>query len=109
MFEVRLIQLRKTKKLTQEQMAEKIGIHRATYANYERGYRQPDYDTLIKIADFFEVTTDYLLRGEDVRYTAIDGQDIEDDEKDDILVNALKQIDGLEKIIKDHLNKKDKG
>ncbi|UOG08811.1 helix-turn-helix domain-containing protein [Bacillus altitudinis] len=109
MFEVRLIQLRKTKKLTQEQMAEKIGIHRATYANYERGYRQPDYDTLIKIADFFEVTTDYLLRGEDVHHTAIDGQDIEDDEKDDILVNALKQIDGLEKIIKDHLNKKDKG
>ncbi|MER3120759.1 helix-turn-helix transcriptional regulator [Bacillus altitudinis] len=41
-------------------------MHRATYANYERGYRQPDYDTLIKIADFFEVTTDYLLRGEDV-------------------------------------------
>ncbi|MFP3458613.1 hypothetical protein R0J89_20400, partial [Psychrobacter sp. SIMBA_152] len=70
-----------------------------------------------------EVTTDYLLRGEehykeiakeinqreDVHYTAIDGQGIEDDEKDDILVNALKQIDGLEKIIKDHLNKKDKG
>ncbi|MEF3086450.1 helix-turn-helix domain-containing protein [Bacillus altitudinis] len=123
MFENRLIKLRKSKKLTQEQMSEKIGIHRATYANYERGYRQPDYDTLIKIADFFEVTTDYLLRGEehykeiakeinqreDVHYSAIDGQGIDDDEKDDILVNALKQIDGLEKIIKDHLNKKDKG
>ncbi|MEI4789550.1 helix-turn-helix transcriptional regulator [Bacillus sp. FJAT-53060] len=38
MFEDRLIKLRKSKKLTQEQMSEKIGIHRATYANYERGY-----------------------------------------------------------------------
>lgn len=120
MFKDRLIQLRKNKKLTQEQMAEKIGIHRGTYANYERGHRQPDYDTLLKIADFFEVTVDYLLRGEehykelaseinkrpDTRYAAIDGHDFEDDEKDEILVNALKQIDGLEKIIKEHLEKK---
>lgn len=120
MFKDRLIQLRKNKKLTQEQMAEKIGIHRGTYANYERGHRQPDYDTLLKIADFFDVTTDYLLRGEehykelaseinkrpDTRYAAIDGHDFEDDEKDEILVNALKQIDGLEKIIKEHLEKK---
>ncbi|MCY1094111.1 helix-turn-helix transcriptional regulator [Bacillus safensis] len=123
MFKDRLIQLRKNKKLTQEQMAEKIGIHRGTYANYERGHRQPDYDTLLKIADFFEVTVDYLLRGEehykelaseinkrpDTRYAAIDGHDFEDDEKDEILVNALKQIDGLEKIIKEHLEKKNKG
>ncbi|MDI4570464.1 helix-turn-helix domain-containing protein [Bacillus altitudinis] len=120
MFKDRLIQLRKNKKLTQEQMAEKIGIHRGTYANYERGHRQPDYDTLLKIADFFEVTVDYLLRGEehykelaseinkrpDTRYAAIDGHDFEDEEKDEILVNALKQIDGLEKIIKEHLEKK---
>ncbi|WP_144498705.1 helix-turn-helix domain-containing protein [Bacillus pumilus] len=123
MFKDRLIQLRKNKKLTQEQMAEKIGIHRGTYANYERGHRQPDYDTLLKIADFFDVTTDYLLRGEeyykelaseinkrpDTRYAAIDGHDFEDEEKDEILVNALKQIDGLEKIIKEHLEKKNKG
>ncbi|WP_217609020.1 helix-turn-helix domain-containing protein [Bacillus sp. GbtcB10] len=123
MFKDRLIQLRKNKKLTQEQMAEKIGIHRGTYANYERGHRQPDYDTLLKIADFFEVSVDYLLRGEehykelaseinkrpDTRYAAIDGHDFEDDEKDEILVNALKQIDGLEKIIKEHLEKKNKG
>ncbi|NPC91182.1 helix-turn-helix transcriptional regulator [Bacillus sp. WMMC1349] len=65
MFNKNLIALRKSKKITQEQMAEKIGVHRGTYANYERGHRQPDYDTLIKIADFFGVTIDYLLRGVD--------------------------------------------
>ncbi|MCM3754617.1 MULTISPECIES: helix-turn-helix domain-containing protein [Bacillus subtilis group] len=65
MFNKKLIALRKSKKLTQEEMAEKIGVHRGTYANYERGHRQPDYETLVKIADFFEVSTDYLLRGTD--------------------------------------------
>lgn len=35
------------------------------YANYERGLRQPDYDTLFKLAEIFSVTTDYLL-GRDV-------------------------------------------
>ncbi|MCY8409017.1 helix-turn-helix domain-containing protein [Bacillus haynesii] len=64
MFNKKLIALRKSKKLTQEEMASKIGVHRGTYANYERGNRQPDYETLIKIADFFEVSIDYLLRKE---------------------------------------------
>ena len=63
MFKDRLIELRKSKKLTQEQMAEKLGVHRGTYANYERGHRQPDYDTLVQISDFFDVSTDYLLKG----------------------------------------------
>ncbi|MBP1080855.1 MULTISPECIES: helix-turn-helix domain-containing protein [Bacillus] len=37
---------------------------------YERDKRKPDYDTLLKIADFFEVSTDYLIRGESYRQTA---------------------------------------
>ncbi|TWM12079.1 helix-turn-helix domain-containing protein [Bacillus licheniformis] len=65
MFNKRLTALRKSKKLTQEEMAAKIGVHRGTYANYERGNRQPDYETLTKIADFFEVSIDYLIRGVD--------------------------------------------
>ncbi|MGX9293064.1 helix-turn-helix domain-containing protein [Bacillus sp. A015] len=119
----RIRSLREKNNLTQEQMAKKIGISRGTYAHYEINKRRPDYETLIKIADLFNVSTDYLLRGEehykdlaseinkrpDTRYAAIDGHDFEDDEKDEILVNALKQIDGLEKIIKEHLEKKNKG
>ncbi|KLV15500.1 helix-turn-helix domain-containing protein [Bacillus altitudinis] len=121
-FKVRLKELRKSKKLYQEDVASKLGIARTTYASYEQGSREPDHEMLVKIADFFNVSIDYLLRGEehykelaselnkrsDTRYAAIDGHDFEDDEKDEILVNALKQIDGLEKIIKEHLEKKDK-
>ncbi|MCY7585476.1 helix-turn-helix domain-containing protein [Bacillus safensis] len=119
----RIRSLREKNNLTQEQMAKKIGISRGTYAHYEINKRRPDYETLIKIADLFNVSTDYLLKGEehykelaseinkrpDTRYAAIDGHDFEDEEKDEILVNALKQIDGLEKIIKEHLEKKNKG
>lgn len=121
-FKVRLKELRKSKKLYQEDVASKLGIARTTYASYEQGSREPDHEMLVKIADFFNVSIDYLLRGEehykelaseinkrsDTRYAAIDGHDFEDEEKDEILVSALKQIDGLEKIIKEHLEKKDK-
>lgn len=66
----RFKKLRSEKKLTQEELAAKIGVTRGTYAHYEINKRQPDYETLIKIADFFEVSTDYLLKGEDFHQQA---------------------------------------
>jgi transcriptional regulator with XRE-family HTH domain len=57
----RLKQLRTERNLTQTQLAEKLETTRGTYAHYEIGKRQPDYDMLQKIANYFEVTTDYLL------------------------------------------------
>lgn len=60
-FGTRITALRKQKKLLQADLANKIGIARATYGAYEQGTRQPDFDTLEKIADYFEVSTDYLL------------------------------------------------
>ena len=60
-FSSRLTNLRKEKKILQADVAKKIGVARATYGAYEQGNRQPDFETLEKIADFFGVTTDYLL------------------------------------------------
>ena len=57
----KLKKLRQGKKLTQTEFADKIGISRGTYAHYEINKRQPDYQTLIKIARFYDVSTDYLL------------------------------------------------
>jgi len=57
----RLAELRKARKLTQADLSKMLGIHRGTYANYEAGKREPDNETLQKLADFFEVTTDWLL------------------------------------------------
>nr|WP_273834985.1 helix-turn-helix transcriptional regulator [Pseudalkalibacillus sedimenti] len=61
MLAKRLIKLRNEKKKTQQQIADILGITRPAYTAYERGSRQPDYDTLQKIAEIHTVTTDYLL------------------------------------------------
>lgn len=56
-----LQELRKGKNLTQEEAAELFGVKLSTYQKYERDAISPSYETLIKIADFYGVTTDYLL------------------------------------------------
>jgi SOS regulatory protein LexA len=61
MYGIRLKQLRKQKGLTQEELAKRIGISRGRLNNYEREYREPDFEMLTKFAEFFEVTTDYIL------------------------------------------------
>lgn len=60
-FAKRLKDLRKEKKLTQIEFAKKFNIANGTVGNWESGNRQPDYETLQKIADFFSVSVDYLL------------------------------------------------
>lgn len=52
--------LRKGRKLTQEELAEKLGITRATVSNYEVGRRSPHITELKRIADFFGVGVDYF-------------------------------------------------
>ena len=47
--------------ITQKQLAEEIKISPSTLANYVQGTRSPDYDTLMAIARYFSVTTDFLL------------------------------------------------
>jgi len=47
--------------LTQLELAKEIAIARPTITNWERGIREPSFDTLIKLAEFFDVSADYLL------------------------------------------------
>lgn len=54
--------LRKSKKLQQEDMMEPLGISRATWSNYELGKTEPQIQTLLDIAGFFEVSMDDLLK-----------------------------------------------
>lgn len=46
---------------TQDYVAKHVGLTQQTYRNYESGDRQADYATLIKLADYFGVSLDYLL------------------------------------------------
>lgn len=61
MLNERLKELRKQKKVTQQDVANYLGITRPAYTAYEKGSRNPDYDLLNKLARYFNVTTDYLL------------------------------------------------
>lgn len=65
---INLKQLRGKHKLTQEEFAVKLGIARSTYSGYETGKTEPDNETLQKIADYFEVSTDYLLGRTDSKF-----------------------------------------
>ncbi len=56
-----LVQLRKAKNITQKEMADFLLTSQQTYSRYEKGTREPDIETLIKLADYFGVTVDYLL------------------------------------------------
>lgn len=63
----RIVALRNEKGFTQQLVAEAIGISRATYAHYEIDRREPNIETLRRIAMFFDVSADYLLGITDLR------------------------------------------
>lgn len=70
-FSQRLKQLRSNKHLTQAQVAQRIGVTTSMVSSYETDIRLPSYEVLIKIANLFGVTVDYLLCREDKRFLDI--------------------------------------
>lgn len=60
----RLTDLRHRRGLTQRQLAVRTGITRAAISHYEKNRREPNFETLMTFADFFRVTIDYIVRGE---------------------------------------------
>lgn len=57
----RLAFLRDQRGLTQEELASSLGISRAALSHYEKNRREPDTETLGKVADLFQVSIDYLV------------------------------------------------
>lgn len=67
MFKLRLSELRKQRGLTQEQLADKLGISSSTVSSYERGIREPNLEMIGAIADYFNVDQGYLLGDSPIR------------------------------------------
>lgn len=63
-----LAELRKDKHLLQKDLADYLNISVGTVSNYETGAHEPDFKTLCTLADFFQVSTDYLLGRTDLPY-----------------------------------------
>ena len=60
-FAINLRELRKERALRQSDLAKELGVSARTVSFWENGERECDFNTLIKIAQFFKVSTDYLL------------------------------------------------
>ena len=56
--------LRKNKGLSMKELGEIIGVAESTISQYETVKREPDFETLLKLGEFFNVSVDYLLRGD---------------------------------------------
>lgn len=70
MLGMRISALRRQKNWSQRELAERMGVRPSTIGMYEQGRREPDCAGLVRLAELFGVTTDYLLTG-----TAADGRD----------------------------------
>ena len=68
-LEERLKSLREESKYSQREVAEKLGISTSAYGYYEHGKTTPDTEMLLKLANLFQVTTDYLLGRSDEKYS----------------------------------------
>jgi transcriptional regulator with XRE-family HTH domain len=75
----KLIELRTQLGKTRKEIAEHLRLHESTYGKYELGRREPDFETLNKLADYFGVTTDYLLGREGAETPPTKPEDIDVD------------------------------
>ncbi len=60
-FAERLKEVRISRNITQKAVADYLGIQETSYQHYEYGKREPNFDTLVKLAKYFDVSSDYLL------------------------------------------------
>ena len=99
MFQERLKSMRLEAKLTQKELAEKLKIGQNTYSYWEKGIRKPVGENLNKLANFFNVSTDYLLGNSNIKdqkqfdedleksldtFKSFDGKPMYDDDREKI-------------------------
>lgn len=71
-FGKNLMKLRKARNLTRQAFADALQLPVTTVAGYETAGREPKFSTLIKIADFFNVTVDNLIRENNIAFKTAD-------------------------------------
>lgn len=90
-FGDRLKTLRLKSNMTQSQLAARLSLTDSVISAYETGIRLPSYDTLIRIARIYKVSTDYLLGVENKREIDVSGLSAEETEAIYNLINAIKK------------------
>lgn len=90
-FGKKLHSLMKDNKITQQELAEKLNVRRGSVSNWVTDRRMPDSDTIVDLANIFNVTTDYLLGNDKNIKDGINLKDITFDNAQDALKFILKQ------------------
>lgn len=111
----RLKKLRNERKITQEELGKKVNVTKVSISGYENGNRNPDTETLQKLADFFEVSTDYLLGRTDnpqgsinIHYDGGNGLELEDEDEEIFLKEQLEQYRKMKERMKKRLQQDEK-
>lgn len=93
MFGDRLKLLRKNGNYTQKELGEKLNVSGRVIGYYESNERFPDKETLTRLADFFDVSVDYLLGRTDIRNNIKDNKiDIDKNEKDNDIEKIIDEL-----------------
>jgi len=93
---VRIRHLRETYSLSQKQLAEALSLSNVQLSRYELGSRTPDPDTIVKIAMFFNVSTDFLLG---MTPSVKEPTPSYDSSESRVLLSRIKEVEGLEAFI----------
>lgn len=93
----RIKQLRLDAKMTQPELAKKLNVTRSAVATYENNTRQPSFHVLVRLAQIFRVSTDYLLLGND--NDSLDVSGLSGDQKM-ILLSLIRNFKDTNEIIR---------
>lgn len=92
---LRIKELRKRTGISAENLATIISVTQGTISNWENGITEPDIKSIIKLSEFFKVTTDYLLGAQDLDYIGRIKADIDKMENAELREIIKKQLDLL--------------
>lgn len=91
MLNASIKQLRISRGLNQVELAKKLSVTKQTVSNWENDNIQPSIDMLERMADFFNVSTDYLLGREDVTKISTEGLTVEEVSHINLLIEDLRK------------------
>ena len=95
---LRLKQARIERNISQKDLARALGIGISSLSQYENGQRQPGYETILKIANYFDVTTDYLLGRKESKSPGMD-ESIPRDDGERKLIQIVRKLDPAQKAL----------
>lgn len=91
MLSIRLKELRISHSLTQVDFAQKLSVTKQTVSNWENNNIQPSIDMLVKIADYFNISTDFLLGRETTMQINVEGLSTDEIAHINMIIKDLKK------------------